>query len=174
MHYSYHSTTFHLLLYTNPSIFFYMLFVLFKSITPSNKSNRNNTDRIIFIKIIIIKADIVRVYSNNDHTVTKEVYIIKVHIIVREYNITKFFKHLICNKPIRNKFQCWQRSINSFITYFLFLSLISLALAPDDFEGNLYLIWFVNCKTIKFNLCKSSIFHNNRLSDKYYQSKSFS
>ena len=34
------------------------------------------------------------------------------------------------------------------------------ALALHDFAGNLYLIWFVNCRTIKINLCKSGIFHN--------------
>ena len=29
------------------------------------------------------------------------VYIIKVYIIIREYNIINILKHLICNKPMR-------------------------------------------------------------------------
>ena len=28
-----------------------------------------------------------------------------------------------------------------------------IALAPHDYAGNIYLIWFVNCKTIEINLC---------------------
>ena len=30
-----------------------------------------------------------------------------------------------------------------------------VALAPLDYAENFYLIWFVNCKTIKINLCNA-------------------
>ena len=79
--------------------------------TPSNKSNRNNSFKFIFIKIIITEVNIIKIYSNKAHTITKgckniRVYIIKVYIIIREYNLIKFFKSFICNKSMRNNFKC--------------------------------------------------------------------
>ena len=72
--------------------------MLFKSITPSNKSKKNNFGRIIFIKIIIIKANTAKVYSNKAHTITKECSNIKACIIICEYNIIKFYKNFIYKK----------------------------------------------------------------------------
>ena len=51
----------------------------------------NNSFRIIFIKINVIKADIIKIYTKNIHLITKEsnnirVYKIEVCIIIREYN----------------------------------------------------------------------------------------
>ena len=42
-----------------------------------------------------------------------------------------------------------------FITWKLLTSSLEQALAPHDYAGNFYLIWFVNCKTIKINLCNA-------------------
>ena len=32
---------------------------------------------------------------------------------------------------------------------------IKIALEPHDFARNVYLIWFVNCKTVEINLCNA-------------------
>ena len=37
---------------------------------------------------------------------------------------------------------------------------LKMALAPHDFVGNVYLIWFVGSKTIEINLCNPRSFHN--------------
>ena len=54
----------------------------------------NNSFRIIFIKINVIKADIIKIYTKNIYLITKEsnnirVYKIEVCIIIREYNFIK-------------------------------------------------------------------------------------
>ena len=39
-------------------------------------------------------------------------------------------------------------------------NLKKIALAPHDFAGNFYLIWFVNCKTLKLIYAMPRIFHD--------------
>ena len=73
----------------SPSIFFMVYVVLFKSITPNIKYNKNNIGRIILLKIIIIKVNIIQVYIIKADNMTKEcnnvrVYNIKVCITIRE------------------------------------------------------------------------------------------
>ena len=91
-------------------IFSYIFFTclsLFISITPSHKLNVNNSLRIFFIKIIIIKVNIMRsivlkLISSLRNVIILESISTK-NIIIRNYSITKFFKHFICAKPVRNK-----------------------------------------------------------------------
>ena len=76
---------FHLLIYTNPSmlldamlqslILCLSLFTcirLSKSVLPGRKSNKSNTWKIIFIKIIIIKVNIIKCFSIMGHIISKE------------------------------------------------------------------------------------------------------
>ena len=37
---------------------------------------------------------------------------------------------------------------------------LKIALAPHDFAGIIFLIWFVNCKTIEINWCNAAFFPN--------------
>ena len=76
---------FHLLIYTNPTmlldvmiqslILYLSLFIcirLSKSILPVHKSHKSNTWKIMFIKIIIIKVNIIKSFSIMGHIITKE------------------------------------------------------------------------------------------------------
>ena len=83
---------------------FFKCLMLFIVITPNHKFNIN-----CCFKIIVIRVSIIKVYSIKNHTITKKcnnitVYIIKVYIIIREYNIIKYLNHFSQNKLIRNKF----------------------------------------------------------------------
>ena len=45
--------------------------MLFKSVTPNQICDTNNSFRIIFIKINIIKVDIIEIYTKNIQIITK-------------------------------------------------------------------------------------------------------
>ena len=56
-----------------PQFFAYTLskyFVLFKFIAPSHKSDMSNSVRIMFIKISIVKVNIIKIYTKNTHFIT--------------------------------------------------------------------------------------------------------
>ena len=89
---------------------------------PSQKSDKNDSIRIIFIKISI-KINI-KIYTENTHFITTKCDISRIftkieYILICIQNSIKFFNHFTCNKPIRNKFQCcWKSSTaSSNITY---------------------------------------------------------
>ena len=68
---------------------------------------KKNISRIILIKFIIIKVNIINVWSKKVRIITKlckniRVYINKVYIIINEQKVIKFFKYCICNKAIKN------------------------------------------------------------------------
>lgn len=86
---------------------FFIFAPSFITIIWNRKSNINNKFRVIIVKIMIMKVDIVKIYSITAPTITKECknirfYIIKVYIITREENF-QFFKHFVCNKLIKKK-----------------------------------------------------------------------
>ena len=54
-------------------ISFFTCLALFLSITPSIKSNMDNSFRTIIVKTNIIKANIIKIYSNKTHIITKNV-----------------------------------------------------------------------------------------------------
>ena len=89
-------------------IFFLKCFAFLKFNMPRQKSDMNNSIRIIFIKIII-KINIIKIYIKNTHFFTRKYDIIRIFIKV-EYNFIclqsskKFFNYFTCDKPIRNKF----------------------------------------------------------------------
>ena len=65
----------------------------------------NDTFKIIFIKIFIIKVNTINVYSSETKIIIKEwsktrVYIIKVYITIREHITIRFFKDFIGNKAL--------------------------------------------------------------------------
>ena len=51
---------------------FFKCFAFFQFITPRQKSDINNSFRIMFIKINIIKVDFIKVYAKNTHFITKK------------------------------------------------------------------------------------------------------
>ena len=71
--------------------------------------NINNSFRIKVIKIIIIKVNIINVYSIKTNIISKKYNIIRIFInkdynIIIEYSIIKLSKHFIRNIPVTYKF----------------------------------------------------------------------
>ena len=95
----------HILKCTNPSILLYAtnsLFICFlytlRYPLRQSKSTMINSFWIIFIKIIIIKANIIKVLGIKSHIIAKKcdnirVYIMKKYIFIRKYSIIKFFSN---------------------------------------------------------------------------------
>ena len=75
----------------------------------SQKSDKNNSIRIIFIKIIIKIS--INIFIKNTHFFTRKNDITRIFIKVEYIFICvrsskNFFNLFTCNKPIGNKFQC--------------------------------------------------------------------
>ena len=71
------------------SAFSHLLYIFFKcntSITQSHKSGMGNGFRIVFVKINIIKANIINIYATNTHFITKKCDITRI-FIKKEYII---------------------------------------------------------------------------------------
>ena len=88
----------------------FKFFVFFKFNMLSQKSDKNNSIRIIFIKIII-KINIIKINMNNTHFILIKYKITRIFIKIEYIFICiliskKFLNHFTCNRPIRNKFQC--------------------------------------------------------------------
>ena len=91
---------FHLLTYTSPIILLdatlqalilclhllFKYFTLCRSIMASHQSDMNNSFRIIFIKIIILKNNIIKIYSIKAHIITKKFSKIIICISKRLYH----------------------------------------------------------------------------------------
>ena len=106
---------------------FFKCFVFFKFNVSSQKSDKNNSMRIIFIKIII-NINIIKIYTKSTHFITTKCGITRIFIKIEYIFIwvkssMKFFNHFTCNKPIRNRFQCCYKTIDSYITFSLSLYL---------------------------------------------------
>ena len=71
---------FHMYLSLFSSFFCLSLFALYIFITPSHRPNINNSFRIIFIKTIIIKVNIIKICSMKTHLITKKCDIIRICI----------------------------------------------------------------------------------------------
>ena len=89
---------------------FLKCFAFFKLNIPSQKSDKNNSIRIIFIETII-KINIIKIYTKNTHFITRKYSITRIFIEIEYISICvqgsiKFFKHFTCNKPVGNKFPC--------------------------------------------------------------------
>ena len=123
---SFHSTTFHLLSYANTTllldvmlqvlILYLCLYMLYDAFL-SHQPNMNNSFRIIFIKIIIIKVKVFKFYSysKKTHILTKEcnstrVYIIKVYII-RENKIIQFSSILFVTNESKANFDVGRQTL---------------------------------------------------------------
>ena len=81
---------------------------VFKFQMASQKSDANNRISIIFIKVFI-KINLMQVYNKNTHFVTRKYNINRIfikieYIFICVQSSLKFFNHVTCNKPIRNKF----------------------------------------------------------------------
>ena len=74
--------------YRHKLFMFFQYFVLFKYIIPSQKFDINNNFRIIFIKIIIIKVNVIKIYMKNTHLISKKCNFTKI-FIRKEYIIVK-------------------------------------------------------------------------------------
>ena len=115
LHYSYHFTTIYLLSYTNltllldanslPIFFLHVLcclnllheaISLTKTILIGSSSSKLSSSKLMLLRSIITRHIPSLKKCNNIR-----VYIIRVYIIIREYKITKFFKHFIHNKPVK-------------------------------------------------------------------------
>ena len=83
----------YLLAYTNPTIlldvtplvlilflYFFKCFTFFKFIVPSQRSDMNNSFKIIFMKISIIKVNIIKIYTKNTHFITWKCDITRIFI----------------------------------------------------------------------------------------------
>ena len=90
---------------------------------PSQKYDKDNSVKVVFIKIVI-KINILKIYIKNTLFITRKCNITRIfikleYIFICVQSSKNVFNHLTCNKPIRNKFQCCWRIINSFITHSL-------------------------------------------------------
>ena len=130
-----HKKSFLFLLFKNSTIFqnamllalilqfsLFKSFVFFKFNMPSQKSDMSNSIRTIFIKFII-KINVVKIYIKYTHFIKRKYDITRIFIKIESIFICvqsskKFFNLCTCNKPIGNKFQCCQKTINSFTTLF--------------------------------------------------------
>ena len=86
--------------------------VLFKSITLNHKTDMNNSFRIIFIKISIIKVNIINIYTNKTYFITiksdiTRFFTKKTISLLEDTASSSFSIIFFCNKPIRDKFECW-------------------------------------------------------------------
>ena len=89
----------------------------------SQKSDKSNSIRIIFIKVII-NINIIKININNTYFIIIKYSITRIfikleYIFICMQSRKTFFNHFTCDKPIKNKFQCCYRIIKSFITHFL-------------------------------------------------------
>ena len=103
------------------SYFVFTCFVLLIPTIPSHTSNMIISFRIIIVKLILNKINIIKYFTIKAYIIDKEynnirVYIIKGYIIIRKYNFIKFFNYLICNTPTTNKLYYWKIRIKGFIT----------------------------------------------------------
>ena len=85
-------------------------FTFFKFEIPRQKSDKTNSIRIIFVKVII-KIVIIKIYTKKTHFITTICDISKIfikidYILICVQNSIKSFNHFTCNKPIGNKSQC--------------------------------------------------------------------
>ena len=83
-------------------------FAFFKFNMPSQKSDNDNSTRIIFITIIIK----INIYIKNTNFTTEKhditrIFIEVVYISICLQSYKNFFNHFTCNKSIKNKFQCY-------------------------------------------------------------------
>ena len=88
--------------------FFLKFFVFFKFNMSSQKSDENNSIRIIFIKIIF-KISIIKICIKNNHFITRNYEITRISIKIEYFFICaqssiKFLNHFTCNKPTEKKF----------------------------------------------------------------------
>ena len=82
------------------------LFISLSYVSPSHKPEMNNSFKIVFIKISIIKINFIKIYTRNIHFIAKNCGVVKTffdkdYINIRKQRIIKFSNHLTCKKPIR-------------------------------------------------------------------------
>ena len=104
----------------NSSFNFFLSTLLFSDLTWQTKSL---TIKVIYIKIITVKDNAIKIYIKNIHFITIKFNITKIFIKIEYIFICiqsskKLLYHFACNKPIGNKIQCWKKIINSFNTHF--------------------------------------------------------
>ena len=90
-------------------MFFFKFFAFSKFNMSSQKSDKNNSIRIIFVIMSIVKVNIIKVFFKNTHFITRKYDISRIfnkieYIFVCLQRSKKYFNHFTCNKPIRNKF----------------------------------------------------------------------
>ena len=95
----------------------------FKFNMPSQRSDKNYSIRIIFIKIIT-EVNITKININNIYFITVKYNITRIFLKIEYIFICmqiskKLLIHLTCNEPVGNMFQCCYRIRNSFVTHFL-------------------------------------------------------
>ena len=95
---------------------FFKFFLFSKFNIPSQKSDKNDSTKIVLIKIIL-KINIIKIYIEYTHLITIKYGItrtfIKVeYIFIFKKSSKKFLNHFTCNKPIGNKFQCCNHKQN--------------------------------------------------------------
>ena len=93
----------------NSSLIFFKGFPFFKFNIPKKKSDKDNSFRIIFIKIII-KINIIKIYVKNTLFIARKYDITRIfinleYIFICVQSSKKFFNHFTRNKPIGNKFK---------------------------------------------------------------------
>ena len=94
---------------------FFHCFTLFKSITPSLKSNMNNSCRIIPIKINIIKVNIINIYTKNTHFMTEKcditrIFINKDYIILENNSWSSFLIILLITNQSGKNFDVGRKA----------------------------------------------------------------
>ena len=79
---------------------FFKFFVFFKFNMPSQKSDKNNSIRIIISKVIV-KVNVIKIYIKNTHFMKRKYNITRIfikvtYIIICAQTSKKFFKHFTC------------------------------------------------------------------------------
>ena len=83
---------------------FYLPYVACIYFTPSNKFHMNNS---FIVKIIIIRPNIIKIYSSKTHIITKKCDIIRInkdYVAIRKHSTIKISEYLFRDKATRNKF----------------------------------------------------------------------
>ena len=101
---------------------FFTCLALLMSIKPSHISNMNCSFRIIFVKIIIIKANVIRIYINKTHIATKNVTLSESALTMTILSL----KNTAFSRSLSMLFEANQSgtNFNSFFTQFLRLIFI--------------------------------------------------